>query len=131
MSASHHPLFYNTEVHRLRKEISPHAGLVARIRQARALMQQDFHRPLTVTELAAVACLSPFHFLRSFKRLYGQTPHRALMDIRIREAKKLLREGRSIGEVCWATGFSSPTSFATLFRRYGGISPRSWQVKNR
>jgi AraC-like DNA-binding protein len=65
--------------------------------------------------------------IRSFKKLYGKTPNQYLILVRINRAKELLRNDNSVLEVCFAVGFDSPTSFAGLFKKLVGSSPRSFK----
>jgi AraC-like DNA-binding protein len=72
---------------------------------------------LGLAELAASVGLSPFHFLRLFKRETGVTPHRFLIQTRIRRAIALLREtSRDL------------SNFINAFRREMGVSPRKYRL---
>lgn len=52
--------------------------------------------------------------------VYGKTPHQYLKAIRIEHAKKLLKDGQSVSEVCFLVGFDSLSSFSGLFKRMVG-----------
>ena len=72
--------------------------------------------------------MSPFHFIRLFRRVYKQTPHQYLIRQRIAKAKELLRTtDLPITEICMAVGFESLGSFSTLFRKVAGISPSAYR----
>jgi len=61
-----------------------------------------------VEAVAAVAHISPAHFSRSFRSVYGETPHRYLQRRRVERSMFLLREtDRTVTEVCFAVGFTS------------------------
>lgn len=80
--------------------------------------------PVGLEELAAVACLSPFHFARAFKAASGQPPHRFLAARRLDQACRLLAEGRlSLAEVAHATAFETQSAFTRAFRRATGLPP--------
>jgi AraC-like DNA-binding protein len=87
--------------------------------------------PLTVPELAAAAGLSPFHFVRQFAAVFGDTPHRYLTRVRLQEAKRLLAAGAPVTDVCFDVGFSSLGSFSSRFHRDVGLSPREFQRRVR
>ncbi len=85
-------------------------------------------RDLTITELAAVAHMSPHHFSLRFKRSVGITPHQWVVRVRVREAERLLRtQSMSVAEVALALGFASQTHFTDVFRRATGTTPRHYQ----
>jgi AraC family transcriptional regulator len=78
--------------------------------------------------LAAVAAMSKFHFVRSFRAATGLTPHRYLTMLRMRRAAGLLRTtSLSIRQVASACGYQSPSRFASAFRREHGVSPARYR----
>ena len=84
---------------------------------------------LGLTELAASVGLSPFHFLRLFKRETGVTPHRFLIQTRIRRAIALLREtSRPVTDIAFDVGFGDLSNFINAFRREVGVSPRKYRL---
>jgi AraC family transcriptional regulator len=85
-------------------------------------------RDLAITELAAVANMSPHHFSLCFKRSLGVTPHQWVVRARVREAGRLLRErSMPLAEVALALGFASQTHFTDVFRRVTGTTPRHYR----
>ncbi len=106
--------------------------LYRRLHQARDFAAASFDQPLTLDDMAAVACLSPNHFLRSLRDLFGQTPHQYLTQQRVQRARKLLQTtDASILEICIAVGFASASSFSSLFRRHVGVSPQDYRQQTR
>ncbi|HAT1557738.1 TPA: AraC family transcriptional regulator, partial [Aeromonas hydrophila] len=87
------------------------------LQRAAELMQDDCSSPLTLAQLSAVAGLTPSHFVRSFSRHYGMTPHAYLLDQRIRHARTLLRRGEQLAEVALASGFADQAHFQRQFKR--------------
>jgi AraC-like DNA-binding protein len=82
--------------------------------------------------MAAVACLSPNHLLRTFKQVFHQTPHQFITAVRLEEAQRLLCcTDDSITHICHAVGFTSLGSFGWLFLRRFGVSPRKYRRQNR
>lgn len=99
-----------------------------RLNRGRDFIHARFEAALTLSEIAAAACLSPFHFLRGFKALFGMTPHDYLSTCRVERAKFLLeRTGLPVTEICFAVGFESLGSFSSWFKRLTGRSPRAWR----
>ncbi len=89
-------------------------------------------QPITLEEMARIACLSPNHFLRTFKQLFGQTPHQYLTALRLQHAQKLLRQNDlPVAGVCDAVGFASLGSFSRLFRLRLGVSPDAFRRAKR
>jgi AraC-like DNA-binding protein len=105
-----------------------------RLERARGLIDRQYSSELDLDRMAREACLSRYHFLRSFKRQFGDTPHRYLTRRRMERARELLRAGElSVTEVCFEVGFESLGSFSSLFSRVTGESPdtyrrRLWQL---
>ena len=98
------------------------------MREARDFMRYAYWRPVSLPDVAARANLSPYHFLRVYKRAYGETPHEFLTRLRIERAKTLLARGsHNVTEACFEVGFSSLGSFSTLFTHRVGLSPSEYR----
>jgi AraC-like DNA-binding protein len=81
--------------------------------------------PIDLESAARAAGLSPFHFLRLFRRVLGVSPHQYLVRQRLRHAARLLAEGaRSITDVAFDVGFGDLSNFVRTFHRAAGVSPR-------
>lgn len=79
---------------------------------------------LRLGDLAQVAGLSPYHFVRVFKRETGVTPHRFLVQTRVRRALELLRDtSRPVTDIAFDVGFGDLSNFINTFRREVGCSP--------
>lgn len=85
---------------------------------------------LPLDRLADVAGLSPFHFLRTFERLTGATPHQYLLRARLREAALRLSETNDrIIDVALACGFGDVSNFNRAFRSEFGVAPRAYRAR--
>jgi AraC family transcriptional regulator len=103
-----------------------------RISMALRLMEERFREPLTLENLATFAGLSPYHFLRTFKRVAGITPHQFLLRRRLREAALLLRTTNlSVIETALEAGFGDLSHFNHAFRFAFGSTPTKWRNKRR
>jgi AraC-like DNA-binding protein len=95
-----------------------------RIRRVEDYINAHLDGPLRLTEIAAEACLSPFHFSRCFKHSFGVGLHRFVIRRRLEQARELLAGRRhSLAEIAVAVGFDSQASFTARFTRDVGISP--------
>lgn len=78
----------------------------------------------SLADTAAVAQLSVNHFLRSYKAVFGISPHRYLTECRLQAAMRLLQTtDRSVTDICFAVGFESLGTFSSLFARRFGEPP--------
>jgi AraC-like DNA-binding protein len=82
---------------------------------------------LTLEELAVVAGLSPFHFLRQFQARHHATPQQMLMAFRLSEAKRRLTAGQAPAEVAAATGLADQAHLTRAFARRYGVTPARYQ----
>ncbi len=79
---------------------------------------------LSLGELAAVACMSPFHFQRVFSRLVGQSPADTVRRLRLTRATSEIRvSGMSVTQAALTAGYGSSQAFARACRREFGHSP--------
>lgn len=90
-------------------------------------LRANLARRLTLDELAAVAGLSPFHFLRCFKQQYHVSPQQMLMALRLHEAKRLLALDESPAQVAAATGLADQAHLTHAFARRYGVTPSRYQ----
>lgn len=105
-----------------------HAQTYRSISNARDFMREAYARPLKLADVSARAHLSPYHFLRVYRRAFGETPHESLTRLRIERAKALLAGGsHNVTEACFEVGFSSLGSFSTLFTRHVGLTPSEYR----
>lgn len=93
-------------------------------RTIREFLDENFSRPLTIAELAAVAGVSRRHFIRTFARTFGKPPHQYLIQMRLDFAESLLLKGElSIAEVTYLSGFSSQSHLTAIMKHYRGLTP--------
>jgi AraC-like DNA-binding protein len=79
--------------------------------------------PWRLDDLAALAGLSRYHFIRVFRRATGQSPHGYVTTRRIGLARRLLGRGERPAEVAVACGFADQAHLTRLFRQAFGIAP--------
>jgi len=100
-----------------------------RLLRARDAMDRAYAEPLDVRAVAAVAHVSEAHFIRSFRAVFGETPHRYLQRRRVERSMFLLREtDRSVTDICLDVGFTSLGTFSRMFRHIVGETPSHYRV---
>ncbi len=114
-----------TYANNMRQVPSPRGGLSAKsARRVEEYLREHFTERVHVAELAAVAGISPNHFIVRFAKTFGMPPHRYLINLRLDLAEKLLAEGEiAIAEIAYMTGFSDQSHLATTMKRYRGRTP--------
>ena len=89
-------------------------------------------RALSVAELAGVAAMSPYHFVRTFRAVVGMTPHQFILHTRLhRAAVRLRRTSESISAIAFAAGFGDLSTFNRRFQRLIGSSPSAYRALSR
>ena len=102
-----------------------------RLLRARDAMDRAYAEPLDVPAVASVAHISPAHFSRTFRQVFGETPHRYLQRRRVERSMFLLREtDRSITDICFDVAFSSLGTFSRTFTRIVGETPSAYRRGN-
>jgi len=94
-----------------------------RLCEARELLREDADPPLSVKDVAARVGVSPFHFIRQFRAVFGWTPQQFRIRWRLEQARRLLSDGDRVTDVCMEVGFSSLGSFSKLFAERVGAPP--------
>src|SRR5206468_145103 len=93
-------------------------------------IMRNLHEDLSVNTLARRACMSPSHFNRAFKSVFGSAPAEFVENLRINEAKRRLAVPKRTLEIIAASvGFSDAQTFRRAFERRLGAKPRSY-LKN-
>jgi len=95
-------------------------------------MSVHYAQPLSLDELASVACISKYHFVRVFRAKVGQTPHSFLTELRLQAAQRMLNgSDLSIAEISAACGYPGPAHFSTAFARKYRMSPTAFRASQR
>lgn len=98
-------------------------GSRSEIARAVAYMREHLACDLSLDAVASVAGLSRHHFLRTFTAAMDITPHAYVVQLRVREAVRLLRLGHSLSAAAADTGFADQSHFTRCFKRTLGVPP--------
>ena len=100
----------------------------ATLRRVSTYIEEHLAEDLSLSELAAVAYLSPYHFARLFKASTGSAPHQYVIGRRIERAKLLLSTTNwSLAAIAHAVGFAHESHLALHFKRFTGLLPSSYR----
>ncbi|MCW3104791.1 MAG: AraC family transcriptional regulator [Bacteroidetes bacterium] len=102
--------------------------LYRRISLAKQIIDDSFNRELEIAKLAGTVAMSEFHFFRTFKQVYGISPHRYQVKRRLENAQKMLGENKLlVTEIAFLCGFADIHSFSKSFKKAFGISPAAFR----
>lgn len=105
---------------------------VSRLKPALDLIEAEMHRPLSLHDLAGSVGVTPQYFCDLFRSITSRRPTEYVNQRRVDRAKELLlREPKTrIHDIGKRVGFESDSYFSTVFRKYEGISPRTYRETN-
>jgi AraC family transcriptional regulator len=99
-----------------------------RISQAVRRIEASADEPISLGELAGEARLSPYHFLRSFRRIAGMTPYQFVLRTRLhRAAVRLRTTGDAVSTIAFDAGFGDLSTFNRRFRMVMGATPLAYR----
>jgi AraC-like DNA-binding protein len=102
--------------------------LYKKIVSAKQFLDKNCQDEINIDTLINVANISKYHFIRLFKKIYGVTPHKYLIEKRLKTAKlELENSKKSVSEICFEVGFSSVSSFCNLFKRATSKTPLEYR----
>jgi len=109
-------------------------GAVARVTRTLRMIERLLAEGASagLGSLAREAGLSPYHYLRTFERVTGLTPHQYVLRARLREAaRRLVTERARILDVALDCGFGDVSNFNRAFRGEFGVSPRAFRAETK
>lgn len=103
-------------------------GAEDKIRKAQEFIKRNYHKSISLKNLAKMSYLSPKYFSRIFKEITGKGFNEFRIGLRIEVAKQLLREGDyNISQIAYAVGYQNPDSFMKMFKRITGSTPSEYR----
>jgi len=98
------------------------------VRKAEQFMREHLAKPISIDQVAEVACLSPRHFTRRFKHATGESPLGYLQKLRVQSAREQLENSlNNIEEISRSVGYEDSSAFRRLFKRHTSLSPREYR----
>ena len=95
--------------------------------RARDFLHDRFAQSVSLDEIAAIAGLSRFHFLKAFTAHFGLPPHTYQIHLRIERSLPLLRQCMSLSRVAETMGFNDQSHFIRHFKRTMGVTPGQYK----
>jgi AraC-like DNA-binding protein len=93
-----------------------------------AYLTEEFNKDFSLGDIARIANLSPYYFIRIFKSMTGKTPYDYLLDIKIKKSKEFLKTDKyTITEIGLKCGFNSLEHFSSAFKRKVGMLPSQFR----
>ncbi len=101
------------------------------IQEAVTYMEHNYHRELTIEEVADVCKLNRSYFSKLFKENMGCPPQEFLIHLRLSKAAELMKGTRTpIGDISLSCGYPNQLHFSRAFKKRYGVSPREWRLQN-
>jgi len=97
------------------------------LRRVKELMRAHIGEDILLSQMAEQCELSVTHFARAFRQSTGTSPHQWLTNLRIEQAKDLLRQDHTLSVVALNCGFADQSHFTRTFTKYVGVSPGRWR----
>jgi len=99
-------------------------ALVAR---ARRYVEENYHRPISLDDIARALDLSAFYLSHLFSEESDFTLFHYLTVLRMDKAKALLASGLKVAAVARRVGYEDGSYFARVFRKYAGLTPAEYR----
>lgn len=95
-------------------------------------ISEHLEEELPVKELAALAHLSEYYFIRVFRETMGMTPRQYIISVRMEHAKYLLKTTSfTVQEIGYMVGYASESMFCTTFKKQYGVTPSEYRSNGR
>ena len=100
-----------------------------RLRRVLDFIGEKLEEDISLSQLAAIAGMSPHYFSQLFKQSTGRAPHQYVLLKRIEHAKaQLCNPKSSVTDAALGAGFQSPSHFARVFRQFEGTTPSRFRA---
>jgi len=96
------------------------------VKKVRDYLRAHYSENISLSSLASIANISPFHLVRVFNNKIGVPPHEYQTQVRITHAQRMMRDGYPISEAAIETGFYDQSHFSRHFKRVTGLTPRTY-----
>jgi AraC family transcriptional regulator len=97
-----------------------------KLKRVLGYIQDRLETELSVAGIANAVSMSPYHFMRLFKKSTGKSPHQYVIEERVRKAKDLIATGKlSVCEAAYRVGFVDQSHLSRHFKRVFGLPPKA------
>ena len=118
--------------HALDNFVAPHIGRErGYVKVVRDFLDAHYTENVSLSQLSSLVNLSPYHLLRTFRDEVGLPPHEYQSQLRIAQAKRLLREGLPIAQVALETGYVDQSHLSRHFKRLVGFPPGQYSPNSK
>lgn len=97
------------------------------VKRAAEYIHKHYMEKISINDLAKSGFISPYHFIRLFKKYYGVPPYNYLVEYRLKKAQHFFMQQKSVKEVARACGFSSTNSLSRAFEKHFGVYPSEYR----
>lgn len=94
--------------------------------RARAYIHAHYRDAIPLEQLAAIAGVSKYHLVRTFRAAVGAPPHRYQRALRLTRSLLMLRQGAPLSAIAHELGFADQSHFTRAFRAEYGTTPGAW-----
>ncbi|MFT3908555.1 MAG: AraC family transcriptional regulator [Ferruginibacter sp.] len=101
------------------------------IEKAKHYINENLSKNISLEELAAHCCISPFHFSRIFKTFTGYAVHQYLQLMRLKHAQILLTTHLPVADIAFQSGFNSLDYFSSAFKKEYKLSPSAFRTSQK
>jgi len=106
------------------KKASTREELYRRLLIAKNYIESNYDKKIEIEKIAKIANISTFHFFRTFKQVFGLSPHQYILNLRLTKAKQLLKKKEeSITDIAYQVGFADIHAFSKAFKKNYSVSP--------
>jgi AraC family transcriptional regulator len=125
-------LYYNEVLHKSSRLVALNAStrdeLFKRLTLAKDFMLSNYSQDISLEDISQQACLSPTHLFRTFKQMYNCSPHQYLIQIRLDNARHMLKNSAyTLNEIVNLVGFTCPSTFIKLFKNKFHFTPGTYR----
>ncbi|MDJ0718293.1 MAG: AraC family transcriptional regulator [Prochloraceae cyanobacterium] len=115
---------FDAKIKEISGGISPH-----QLRKVTDYIQAHLTEEIGLKQMAELIGISQYHFLREFKKSMGLTPHKYVMQERVKMAKRLLKEQQNLplARVASICGFSNQSHLGRVFKQQTNMTPKVYQ----
>ncbi len=111
-------------------KLSTRSEIYRRVNIMDDFIHSNYKQDITLDQLSLISCLSKYHAIRSYQKINNISPYQKIQDLRLEEAKRLLKEGLNISEVADKVNFSDHRALSKSFKKRYKLTPTEYRQVN-